>query len=83
MTEYFPGCVLLPTSSQLPIVLTWCPRALRGSVLTSLVMQIYAALLSTLCHFPAMLIISVSFLSTLLSDLTPKCLRLSLPDWWG
>lgn len=82
--EDFPGCVFLASSSQLPIVLDLVSRGSAGSVLTSLAMQIYAALRSVLPCFPATLESTVSLLSTLLSaDLTPNCLRPSLPPWWG
>lgn len=81
----FPWLCLLPLKFTAPP----CPRpAVPGlparSVLTSLAMQIYAALLPVPHSFPAKLIFNVSLLPALLSaDYTPNCLRPSLPAWWG
>lgn len=72
-----------PQVHSSPLSATCCPRLPARSVLTSLAMQIYAALLPVPHSFPAQLIFNVSLLPALLSaDYTPNCLRPSLPAWW-
>lgn len=74
-----------PQAHSSPLCATCHPRALSGSALTSLVMQIYA-LLSRPRRAPsrARLTLSVSLPSALLlADPIPNCLRPSLPAWRG